>query len=117
MDGGVAEKAKYLLQLPGASDRLKLFSANLLEPGSFDEVVAGCDGVFHVATPISAEAITDPQVSSSPFNVFGCCFFQDSKFLTSLYFLVLKNYMLINPLLSVYWGEKHPISFQLSHME
>jgi hypothetical protein len=62
MDGGVAEKAKFLLQLPGASDRLKLFSADLLEPGSFDEAVAGCDGVFHVASPIVKEAITDPQV-------------------------------------------------------
>jgi nucleoside-diphosphate-sugar epimerase len=56
------DKAKFLLQLPGASDCLKLFSADLLEPGSFDEAVAGCDGVFHVASPLIVEAITDPQV-------------------------------------------------------
>jgi hypothetical protein len=33
-----------------------------LQPGSFDEAVAGCDGVFHVASPIIVQAITDPQV-------------------------------------------------------
>lgn len=31
-------------------DRLRLFRADLREEGSFDEVVKGCDGVFHVAT-------------------------------------------------------------------
>jgi hypothetical protein len=33
-----------------------------LQPGSFDEAVAGCDGVFHVASPTMVQAITDPQV-------------------------------------------------------
>jgi nucleoside-diphosphate-sugar epimerase len=73
------EKAKFLLQLPGASDRLKLFSADLLEPGSFDEAVAGCDGVFHVASPIVKEAITDPQAQfiepavNGTLNVLASC--------------------------------------------
>jgi len=73
------EKAKFLLQLPGASDRLKLFSADLLEPGSFDEAVAGCDGVFHVASPIIVAAITDPQAQfiepavNGTLNVLASC--------------------------------------------
>ncbi|KAH9547630.1 hypothetical protein CY35_11G043800 [Sphagnum magellanicum] len=73
------EKAKFLLQLPGASDRLKLFSADLLEPGSFDEAVAGCDGVFHVASPLILEAITDPQAQfiepavNGTLNVLASC--------------------------------------------
>ncbi|KAH9534830.1 hypothetical protein CY35_17G024000 [Sphagnum magellanicum] len=73
------EKAKFLLQLPGASDRLKLFSADLLEPGSFDEAVAGCDGVFHVASPIIVQAITDPQAQfiepavNGTLNVLASC--------------------------------------------
>ncbi|CAM6032382.1 unnamed protein product [Sphagnum compactum] len=54
------EKSKHLLQLPGASDRLKLVSAELLELGCFDEVVQGCDGVFHTASPIVVY-VTDPQ--------------------------------------------------------
>ncbi|KAH9536566.1 hypothetical protein CY35_16G006000 [Sphagnum magellanicum] len=35
------EKAKHLLQLPSARDHLKLFSADLLKPGCFDEIVQG----------------------------------------------------------------------------
>jgi hypothetical protein len=31
-----AEKSKHLLELPGASDSLKLFVADLMEPGCFD---------------------------------------------------------------------------------
>jgi hypothetical protein len=60
----MTEKSKHLLQLPGASDRLKLVSAELLELGCFDEVVQGCDGVFHTASPIVIYA-TGPQVCSS----------------------------------------------------
>ncbi|MBN0987649.1 NAD-dependent epimerase/dehydratase family protein [Amphritea pacifica] len=32
-------------------DRLKLFSADLLKPGSFDEAMVGCETVHHVASP------------------------------------------------------------------
>lgn len=56
----MTEKSKHLLQLPGASERLKLVSAELLELGCFDEVVQGCDGVFHIASPIVIY-VTDPQ--------------------------------------------------------
>ncbi|KAH9534836.1 hypothetical protein CY35_17G024300 [Sphagnum magellanicum] len=55
------EKSKHLLQLPGASDRLKLVSADLLEQGSFEQAVEGCDGVFHTASPFFTKNITDPQ--------------------------------------------------------
>lgn len=33
------------------ADRLKLFKADLLAPGAFDEAVAGCDMVIHTASP------------------------------------------------------------------
>jgi hypothetical protein len=59
------EKAKHLLQLPSASDHLKLFAADLLKPGCFDEIVQGCDGVFHTASPFFYKNVTDPQVSLS----------------------------------------------------
>jgi nucleoside-diphosphate-sugar epimerase len=55
------EKSKHLLQLPGASDHLKLVSADLLEQGSFNQAVEGCDGVFHTASPFFTKNITDPQ--------------------------------------------------------
>jgi hypothetical protein len=57
-----AENSKHLLELPGASDRLKLFVAELMEPGSYDNVVEGCDGVFHTASPVLFKDIIDPQV-------------------------------------------------------
>ncbi|KAL5792578.1 hypothetical protein ACOSP7_001172 [Xanthoceras sorbifolium] len=41
----------YITNLPGASNRLKLFNADLNEPDSFDAAIGGCMGVFHVAHP------------------------------------------------------------------
>lgn len=41
-----------LLSLPGAAERLKLFQAELSEEGSFDSAVEGCEGMFHVASPM-----------------------------------------------------------------
>ncbi|PNW75077.1 hypothetical protein CHLRE_12g497652v5 [Chlamydomonas reinhardtii] len=41
----------HLLSLPGAAERLKLFKADLLSEGSYDEAVSGCDYVIHTASP------------------------------------------------------------------
>ncbi|KAI3449978.1 hypothetical protein Pfo_006643 [Paulownia fortunei] len=54
------KKTQHLLALDGAKERLHLIKANLLEEGSFDAVVDGCDGVFHTASPFFL-ATTDPQ--------------------------------------------------------
>ncbi|KAJ0039018.1 hypothetical protein Pint_23956 [Pistacia integerrima] len=53
-------KIKHLHELDGAKERLHLFKANLLEEGSFDSVVDGCEGVFHTASPVTMSA-NDPQ--------------------------------------------------------
>eukprot|EP00195_Chlamydomonas_chlamydogama_P013640 CAMPEP_0202892812 /NCGR_PEP_ID=MMETSP1392-20130828/2505_1 /ASSEMBLY_ACC=CAM_ASM_000868 /TAXON_ID=225041 /ORGANISM="Chlamydomonas chlamydogama, Strain SAG 11-48b" /LENGTH=364 /DNA_ID=CAMNT_0049576907 /DNA_START=658 /DNA_END=1752 /DNA_ORIENTATION=+ len=45
------KKAEHLQKLPGASERLKLFSADLLTEGAFDEAFKGCDYVMHTASP------------------------------------------------------------------
>ncbi|KAK6162494.1 hypothetical protein DH2020_002335 [Rehmannia glutinosa] len=42
----------YLRNLPGASERLHIFSADLDEPDSFGPAIKGCVGVFHVAHPM-----------------------------------------------------------------
>lgn len=55
------KKTGHLLALDGASERLQLFKANLLEEGSYDSVVDGCDGVFHTASPFYHD-VKDPQV-------------------------------------------------------
>ncbi|MQM08760.1 hypothetical protein Taro_041616 [Colocasia esculenta] len=45
------EETGHLTSLPGASDNLEIFDADLTRPESFVPVVEGCVGVFHVATP------------------------------------------------------------------
>ncbi|XP_054798652.1 phenylacetaldehyde reductase-like [Prosopis cineraria] len=54
------KKIEHLLELEGAKERLHLIRANLLEEGSFDYAVEGCEGVFHTASPVSID-VKDPQ--------------------------------------------------------
>ncbi|MED6197781.1 hypothetical protein PIB30_059892 [Stylosanthes scabra] len=54
-------KVEHLVKLDGAKERLQLFKANLLEEGSFDSVVQGCNGVFHTASPFYHD-VEDPQL-------------------------------------------------------
>ncbi|KAJ4838821.1 hypothetical protein Tsubulata_049169 [Turnera subulata] len=42
----------FLTSLPGASQKLKIFEADLSNPESFEDAIKGCVGVFHVATPV-----------------------------------------------------------------
>jgi len=59
-DLGNPEKTKHLHALEGAKERLQLVKANLLEEGTFDAAVDGCEGVFHTASPFYT-SIKDPQ--------------------------------------------------------
>ncbi|XP_042979675.1 phenylacetaldehyde reductase-like isoform X2 [Carya illinoinensis] len=54
------KKTEHLLMLDGAKERLHLFKADILEEGSFDSLVDGCEGVFHTASPVYLSA-NDPQ--------------------------------------------------------
>ncbi|XP_072975951.1 phenylacetaldehyde reductase-like [Typha angustifolia] len=54
------KKTEHLRALDGASERLHLLKANLLEEGSFNAIVEGCEGVFHTASPFFLNAV-DPQ--------------------------------------------------------
>ncbi|KAI3449980.1 hypothetical protein Pfo_006645 [Paulownia fortunei] len=72
------KKTHHLLSLDGAKERLKLLKADLLEEGSFDAAVAGCEGVFHCASPFFLETknpqeeLIDPAVKGT-LNVLGSC--------------------------------------------
>jgi len=58
-----ADKVEPLRRLAaGRPGTLELFDADLLRAGSFDEAMAGCRVVFHVASPfLLPEQIRDPQ--------------------------------------------------------
>lgn len=55
------KKTEHLLALDGAKERLKLFKAQLLEEGSFEQAIDGCNYVIHTASPVSLD-VDDPQV-------------------------------------------------------
>ncbi len=62
-DANDATKMSHLLELArkhGAVDRLRLFSADLMKPGSFDDAFRGCHVVIHSAMPVTMTA-RDPQ--------------------------------------------------------
>ncbi|MBA0716903.1 hypothetical protein Golax_004757 [Gossypium laxum] len=63
------KKLAHLWRLDGAKERLKLVRADLLEEGSFDDAIMGCQGVFHTASPME---ILEPAVKGT-LNVLGSC--------------------------------------------
>ncbi|KAJ9183662.1 hypothetical protein P3X46_007485 [Hevea brasiliensis] len=48
-------EVSFLTSLPGASEKLQIFQADLRFPESFEAAIKGCTGVFHVATPVDFE--------------------------------------------------------------
>ncbi|MBA0804322.1 hypothetical protein Gohar_003911, partial [Gossypium harknessii] len=74
------KKLAHLWRLDGAKERLKLVRADLLEEGSFDDAIMGCQGVFHTASPVIKPSfdpkayteILEPAVKGT-LNVLGSC--------------------------------------------
>jgi nucleoside-diphosphate-sugar epimerase len=59
---GDTAKVGHLLGLAnGLPGKLELFKADLLQDGSFDEAMKGCEIVFHTASPFIARNIDDPE--------------------------------------------------------
>jgi nucleoside-diphosphate-sugar epimerase len=58
---GDAKNAHLAALGAAAGERLRLFRADVLDYGAVAAAVAGCDGVFHVASPVPVHAITDPE--------------------------------------------------------
>lgn len=57
------KKTGHLRSLENASENLKLIKADLLDYDAMAAAIEGCQGVFHVASPVPSENATDPEVS------------------------------------------------------
>jgi len=55
-------KNAHLLALEGAGERLQLVKADMLDYSSVAAAVAGCEGVFHVASPVPSGQSSNPEV-------------------------------------------------------
>ena len=68
----------FLLELPGAKERLELFKADLLDAGAYDRVIEGCEYVMHTASPYKINVknpqidLVDPAVTGTE-NVLESC--------------------------------------------
>ncbi|CAL5192540.1 unnamed protein product [Lathyrus oleraceus] len=60
----------FLTNLPGASEKLKIFTADLSKPESFNEAIEGCVGIFHTATPMDFEE-SEPEEIVTKRNIDG----------------------------------------------
>ncbi|GMN43083.1 hypothetical protein TIFTF001_012300 [Ficus carica] len=72
----------FLTSLPGASEKLEIFNADLNNPESFAAAIEGCIGVFHVATPVDfenkeAEKIVTKRSIDGAMGILNACL--DSK--------------------------------------
>ncbi|VAI18867.1 unnamed protein product [Triticum turgidum subsp. durum] len=47
--------------LDGAPENLRLFKADVLDRAALAAAVGGCEGVFHVATPVPVDKLVDPE--------------------------------------------------------
>lgn len=60
-DPAKQDKVRHLMAMAAsAPGKLKLFKADLLVPGSYAQAMAGCDVVFHTASPFTTR-VKDPQ--------------------------------------------------------
>ncbi|KAJ3693333.1 hypothetical protein LUZ60_008813 [Juncus effusus] len=60
-------KNEHLRMLEGATDRLELLQADLLDSDSLKAAFIGCDGVFHTASPVTddPETMIEPAVKGT----------------------------------------------------
>jgi nucleoside-diphosphate-sugar epimerase len=60
-------KNAHLKQLDGARANLHLFQADVLDYDALTRAVEGCEGLFHLATPVPDDKVVYPQASSYSF--------------------------------------------------
>ncbi|TXG51855.1 hypothetical protein EZV62_021024 [Acer yangbiense] len=63
------EKNAHLYKLDKASENLTLYKADLLDYDSIHEAISGCNGVFHVASPLPTGPVQNPEARLLTFSV------------------------------------------------
>ncbi|KAG8377209.1 hypothetical protein BUALT_Bualt08G0004400 [Buddleja alternifolia] len=56
------DKNAHLKKLDNSPEKLKLFKADLLDFDSILAAIKGCEGVFHVASPVPPSSVLNPEV-------------------------------------------------------
>ncbi|KAI3878581.1 hypothetical protein MKX03_008043 [Papaver bracteatum] len=67
------EKYPHLRNLENAAENLQLFKADLLDYKSLCAAIAGCTGVFHVASPVPSGSVPNPEVELIEPALTGTC--------------------------------------------
>ncbi|TVU10321.1 hypothetical protein EJB05_43844, partial [Eragrostis curvula] len=73
-------KNAHLKALQGAEERLQLLKADLMDYDSIVSAVAGCEGVFHVASPVPSSRSDNPEAEvvapavTGTLNVLKACY-------------------------------------------
>ncbi|KAI3931112.1 hypothetical protein MKW92_026548 [Papaver armeniacum] len=67
------EKYAHLRNLEKAAENLQLFKADLLDHKSLCAAIAGCTGVFHVASPVPSGSVPNPEVELIEPALDGTC--------------------------------------------
>ncbi|VAI33899.1 unnamed protein product [Triticum turgidum subsp. durum] len=62
-------KNVHLKQMDEARENLHLLKADVLDYDALTRAFEGCEGVFHLATPVPEDKIADPEVRS----IGSCC--------------------------------------------
>ncbi|KAI0492388.1 hypothetical protein KFK09_026659 [Dendrobium nobile] len=55
------DKNDHLTKLDKATENLQLFKADLLDYNTLETAISGCEGVFHVASPVILTGISNPE--------------------------------------------------------
>ncbi|KAH0450658.1 hypothetical protein IEQ34_021350 [Dendrobium chrysotoxum] len=55
------DKNDHLTKLDKATENLQLFKADLLDYKTLETAISGCEGVFHVASPVILTGISNPE--------------------------------------------------------
>lgn len=113
-DPGNNRDLSFLTNLPGANERLKIFTADLNDPESFGTAIEGCKGVFHVAAPMDfqdnePEAVVTQRLIDGTLGILKTCLRSNTvkkvvytSSITAVYFNKIKNVEIMD---ESYWSD------------